>query len=374
MNFEDERYVRLYTRDTTTWTFLRWEGQAVFALLLRKVDRVGVFDLSGTDPVEGVTAMLGMPEEIVRAGLERLLKHKVLEHGRDCLIVPRFLEAQEASMSPNARQKESRLRRRDEIRAGLDPNARATVIYFIQSEHGGPIKIGRAEDLARRLVGMQVSRPDKLVVLAHAPGTVADERALHQRFAFCREKGEWFRPVPELMSLVREVAERGSMPVTVTPREESHDVTGHEPSGVTPSLAVPSLAKPNQEHPSGVGRVRAPEAEKSNPKRERSARWRKVPSTWAPSGEHQTLAESLRVDFEAEVAKFRDHEFKDPKSDADAAFRNWLRRAPAARTANQLGLVPTARPRPVDASEANINRQLERVRQLELEEARRKAQ
>ncbi len=26
---------------------------------------------------------------------------------------------------------------------------------------------------------------------------------------------------------------------------------------------------------------------------------------------------------------FRDHEFKDPKSNFDAAFRTWLRRAPA---------------------------------------------
>jgi hypothetical protein len=33
------------------------------------------------------------------------------------------------------------------------------------------------------------------------------------------------------------------------------------------------------------------------------------------------------MDFEAELAKFRDHEFRDPHTDWDATACNWIRRA-----------------------------------------------
>ncbi len=250
MRFEDERYVRLFTRDTTTWLMLRWQGQCVMAMLLRKVDRIGVFDLSGEKAEEAVAALTGMPLEVVEPGLARMLKHGVIERGEDCLIFPKFLEAQEACMSPNARQAESRLRRRDMTRAGLDPSQRETVIYFVQSEHGGPVKIGRADDLAKRLVTLQTARPDKLVVIAAAPGSVQQERDIHQRFAAAREKGEWFSPTPQLLALARDVASRGTAALDVTDRDPSRRVTGHETRAVTPCLAsrtmptLPTLSVP----------------------------------------------------------------------------------------------------------------------------------
>ncbi len=247
MRFEDERYVRVYTRDTSTWLMLGFEGQSVFTLLLRKVDRTGVFDLGGSDAAEAVAAVIRAPVEVVTAGLARLLQRGVIERGTDCLIFPKFIDAQEASMAPAARQKESRLRRRDQIRSGLDPSARETVIYFIQSEHGGPIKIGRADDLAKRLVGLQTSRPDELVVLVAVPGTVSQERELHDRFAAFREKGEWFSPCPELMGLIKRVSRDRTLDVPVTIRDQSQSVTSHDLYTVTPSCAVPSRAVPNQD-------------------------------------------------------------------------------------------------------------------------------
>lgn len=33
------------------------------------------------------------------------------------------------------------------------------------------------------------------------------------------------------------------------------------------------------------------------------------------------------VNFDAEIAQLRDHEFRDPHTDWDAVVRNWLRRA-----------------------------------------------
>lgn len=56
-------------------------------------------------------------------------------------------------------------------------------------------------------------------------------------------------------------------------------------------------------------------------------RLRNVPETWAPGDAHRALAKQLGVDFEHQLAMFRDHEFRDPKSNFDAAFRTWLRRS-----------------------------------------------
>jgi hypothetical protein len=55
--------------------------------------------------------------------------------------------------------------------------------------------------------------------------------------------------------------------------------------------------------------------------------WRRVPESWQPSPEHRQIARDLRIPFDLELAKFRDHEFTVPKRDPDATFRNWIRNA-----------------------------------------------
>jgi hypothetical protein len=100
-------------------------------------------------------------------------------------------------------------------------------------------------------------------------------------------------------------------------------------NGVTPTIGnapvTPPPPQPNPtqpDHPSGDGR----EPGKPAP-RPRAARWRRVPASWEPNESHAAIAAELRVDLASELRKFRDHEFRDPKSDADATFRTWLRRA-----------------------------------------------
>jgi hypothetical protein len=73
----------------------------------------------------------------------------------------------------------------------------------------------------------------------------------------------------------------------------------------------------------------APAAPKPKPK---PVRWRKVPESWQPNEGHQKIAADHGVSLAAELPKFRDHEFAQPKSDADACFRTWL------RTAAEIGL------------------------------------
>lgn len=59
----------------------------------------------------------------------------------------------------------------------------------------------------------------------------------------------------------------------------------------------------------------------------RSRRSRRAPANFRPSDEHLRVAAERDVDLDAELAKFRDHEFAHAKSDWPATFRNWLRNA-----------------------------------------------
>lgn len=284
MRWEDERYVRLYTRDTATWKLLPWQGRALLPLLLRKCDRAGIIDV-GDDDTDGVAALVDLPTEVVEPGLAALVKRGVLEKSKGSLVFPKFIEAQEANKSDAARQKDSRERRRDLVRAGLAPDQRLPVVYFVQGENGGPIKIGRTDDLARRLVGLSTSSPDKLVVLAAAPGNESDERTIHAHFSPARQRGEWFAPTPGLMRFIAEVVRDGSEaikrvtqhdPCHVTPRDTSQAVTRHGTGGVTPSLAVPN---PPDCLPPGDAEGEPPHADKSDEQKPAEGRDSPKPAT-----------------------------------------------------------------------------------------------
>lgn len=75
-------------------------------------------------------------------------------------------------------------------------------VYFIQAGAAGPIKIGFARDVARRLGNMRVANASPLVLRAQMPGDVGDERALHIRFAAIRIRGEWFEPADPLLEYI----------------------------------------------------------------------------------------------------------------------------------------------------------------------------
>lgn len=116
MDWSNERYVRLYTRDTKTWCLLGWEGQVLLPLIFRKVDRSGVLDdVHGADDLL-VLLQNGMPIEVVRVGLGRLLERGVVEFSAIGLVIPNFMEAQEASQTDAQRAREYRARRRDTAR------------------------------------------------------------------------------------------------------------------------------------------------------------------------------------------------------------------------------------------------------------------
>lgn len=99
MDWAEERYVRVYTRDTVEWSALCWEAQAVWLQMLRKFDRTGAIAL-GKLGRKGLAGLLRMPLEIIEAGLNGLVEDGCIQEHAGYIIAPNFLEAQEAKTRP----------------------------------------------------------------------------------------------------------------------------------------------------------------------------------------------------------------------------------------------------------------------------------
>jgi hypothetical protein len=69
------------------------------------------------------------------------------------------------------------------------------LVYCIR--FGDRVKIGWTADLKQRLKALPYDE-----VIAVTPGAVADEQAVHRRFALLRLTGEWFKDDPEIREFV----------------------------------------------------------------------------------------------------------------------------------------------------------------------------
>ena len=86
--------------------------------------------------------------------------------------------------------------------AGLNGYAKSfTYIYLIICGSTGAVKIGRADDVKKRMAGLQVSSPSKLSVLCHFRAPSVFEGVLHTIFSKSRIRGEWFSITDELLDL-----------------------------------------------------------------------------------------------------------------------------------------------------------------------------
>lgn len=109
MDWSDERWVKLYTRDTTEWLSLSWRAQGLLCLILRKVNRAGVIDL-GRLGKRGLSAHIGgasaWPD--VEPALDELLADGCVTVEGSTLTVPNFIDAQTSIQSAAARKRAER--------------------------------------------------------------------------------------------------------------------------------------------------------------------------------------------------------------------------------------------------------------------------
>ena len=126
MDWANERYVRVYTRDSVGWLALPWQARALLVMLIRKVDRAGVLDL-GRHGEKGLAVAVGMPLDVVSVALLELVEEACVERYDTRLVIPNYIEAQEAAQTDAHRARESRANRRDRAMAPAVTKPDATV-------------------------------------------------------------------------------------------------------------------------------------------------------------------------------------------------------------------------------------------------------
>lgn len=113
MDWSDEHYVKLYTRDTATWASWPWQARAIFPLLLRKLTGAGLLAAGRLELTRAVAVMISVPEEVVAPAIAALLADGTVEQVGGGLLVPRFLEAQEARKTDKRKSADYRAKARD---------------------------------------------------------------------------------------------------------------------------------------------------------------------------------------------------------------------------------------------------------------------
>jgi hypothetical protein len=87
------------------------------------------------------------------------------------------------------------------------------VIYVIQAEIGGPIKIGYTSGAAvARLADLQCGSPLRLRIVGTFKGDIGRERRIHGDLAEHRLHGEWFSVNETVMSYLRAATTEEIMP------------------------------------------------------------------------------------------------------------------------------------------------------------------
>jgi predicted GIY-YIG superfamily endonuclease len=86
-----------------------------------------------------------------------------------------------------------------------------THLYFVQAGYKGPIKIGIAGDVCRRIAELQTGNHNKLNLIAAIPiGTKKKaqriERWLHGRFRSKHIRGEWFQRNIQIKTILEHMA------------------------------------------------------------------------------------------------------------------------------------------------------------------------
>ena len=125
MDWSNERYVRLYTRDTDDWLCLSWDARSLWMAILRKLDRAGVLETKRG--ARGVAALTGAPLDVVERALPELLADGCLAEHPLGYLAPNYIEANESHQTEAHRAREYRARQREMRRLGSDPGSARAV-------------------------------------------------------------------------------------------------------------------------------------------------------------------------------------------------------------------------------------------------------
>lgn len=162
MDWSNEPYVRMYTRETADDFELSWEALALWRALLCKFDRSGLMEArNGWTSVARATRI---PIDVAeRAGAELIADGRVrlVKAG---ILAPNFVAAQTASKSDKVRQRESRDKRRERAVSMQDiesAQTSATVSHAVTQSHAASqnVTLCSADPLLSRCVAEPLLMP-----------------------------------------------------------------------------------------------------------------------------------------------------------------------------------------------------------------------
>jgi len=326
MRWEDERYVRLYTRDTPEWTLMSWEARSLFSLLLRAVDRAGILSL-GRSGLKGVASLLRMPLEVVERAMPELLDDGCVAIVDAVLVIRNFIEAQEAVQSDAARQRVARERARDKTRA-----AELGILKEREEEHNPSHGV---TDESR-----DVTEPSRAVTRGHAASRDVT----------------LYRTVPS--SFVSASAATPEPVGSAQPHPPPESVESGEGIQGSPGAGDETAPLARQEpHP-------APSAPRKGPRKAKAKAEVEVPSSDATGDEVEAFLQTWRINGdEAEIQHFLDHHRSKGSRFRDwgAAWRTWQRNG---LRFGRGGTVAPVRAPPKPITEQQLFDGFERLRNL----------
>ena len=121
LNWSDEHYVKLYTRDSLTWRSWHWEARTVFLHLVRKVDNSGFIETGRMSIVDALVLQLELPKHVVEPGMSALIGCGTCEAVDGAVLLTKFNEAQEARKTDAQKKRDERSRNIAKRRAAMSP-------------------------------------------------------------------------------------------------------------------------------------------------------------------------------------------------------------------------------------------------------------
>jgi hypothetical protein len=92
-----------------------------------------------------------------------------------------------------------------EMCSGCSRRAASSLLYFVITDEGQYIKIGKTHDMDARLSALQGGNPHVLSIVACFAGKGHLESELHERFAHLRVRNEWFEYTQEIADCIAEL-------------------------------------------------------------------------------------------------------------------------------------------------------------------------
>lgn len=152
--------------------------------------------------LEDLCKRIGVSQKIGLEIISELQIPSATLHGRVALTVGRGRRV--AAHMVKARGKIDKMRAKHRGARTVNDD----LVYFIQCERF--VKIGRAQDVAARLHGLQKHTPFELTLLGTEEGGEQRERELHRLFQGMRHRGEWFRLEGALQAYVQALRDTSS--------------------------------------------------------------------------------------------------------------------------------------------------------------------